>query len=866
MSEQRQRKRRFRTGIEKDVVPDDPESLFRDLKLRAPEIQYLWSHQADLLRAYDKDHLDTSDIALELPTGSGKTLIGLLLAEYRRRKFNERAIYLCPTRQLVHQVGEHATRYGIHAHVLLTPDYKGINEYRLGSAVGITTYSSIFNTSPRISNPQVIILDDAHSAEDYIAGLWSVSINRFHREELYREILRLLRPEMEDWFVDSMLDDSRSPDVLARIDMLPHSRLWKHRETIRDLLDTFLPEREAEWYSWSMIREALHACCLFISWYELLLRPIIPPTMTHNPFANAKQRIYMSATLGESGELERTTGVRNIERLPMPEGWEKQSTGRRLFLFPNMTLKKEEVEQLTVGAVQQSKRALVLTPTIAEADNIKDRFSASGIKVISSKQIEESLDMFTSHENVALVLANRYDGIDLPDDSCRLLIIEGLPAGTNLQERFLLTRLAASSLLRDRLRTRFTQGVGRCCRNSTDFAAVLVVGQKTFDFCAKHEIRSGMHPELQAELRFGIENSKDTGSNDFLDLMQLMYEQSEDWADANREILRLREGMQKLADPVAQTLMDVVKTEVDFIYELWKRDYISALEKANQISDVLGGDEITEYRAWWYYLGGTVAWLGGVEHNDETLVSKARELFGRAAKCSKSISWFAELSREAMPDEQISALDVETIRACEAIYARLAEIGFSGQAFPARMKDFSDLIKQPDSNKFEQALEILGNLLGFQASRPKGQNAPDGVWCLADHLAIAFEAKSEEDPNSPISMRTVRQVKTYDQWLRDNCGVASDAELIVVVVSPRSTIDREAQRNAENICYLHIDEIRGWAENIITKLRRIRTRSVASEQSKAVEIIQEELREVGLLLPDLLTSLKKTPLEDLPIT
>lgn len=134
----------------------------------------------------------------------------------------------------------------------------------------------------------------------------------------------------------------------------------------------------------------------------------------------------------------------------------------------------------------------------------------------------------------------------------------------------------------------------------------------------------------------------------------------------------------------------------------------------------------------------------------------------------------------------------------------------------------------------------------------------------ADHLAIALEAKSEEDPSNPISMRTVRQVKTYAQWMRDNCRVASDAELIVVVISPRSTIDEEAQRNAEGIFYLHVDEIRKWVEDLIASLRRIRTQSVDSDQARVVAIIQEELHSIGLLLPDLLKSLKKTPLENLP--
>jgi len=96
----------------KSVKPNDPESLFHDLKDRNPEIKHLWSHQADLLRDYAQKHYNTKDIALELPTGTGKTLVGLLIGAWRKEFFNERILYLCPTKQLAYQVEKHAKDYG----------------------------------------------------------------------------------------------------------------------------------------------------------------------------------------------------------------------------------------------------------------------------------------------------------------------------------------------------------------------------------------------------------------------------------------------------------------------------------------------------------------------------------------------------------------------------------------------------------------------------------------------------------------------------------------------------------------------------------------------------------------------------------
>jgi Helicase C-terminal domain len=120
--------------------------------------------------------------------------------------------------------------------------------------------------------------------------------------------------------------------------------------------------------------------------------------------------------------------------------------------------------------------------------------------VLEADDIEESLEPFTNASDTVLALANRYDGLDLPDDACRLLLLYGLPGGTNLQEQFLLYRLAATSLLRDRLVTRLTQAVGRCTRSDTDYAVVIILEQRLVDFVLKSDTRTILHPEIQAPI------------------------------------------------------------------------------------------------------------------------------------------------------------------------------------------------------------------------------------------------------------------------------------------------------------------------------------------------------------------------------
>jgi DNA polymerase III delta prime subunit len=853
----------FKTSFAADDRPPDPESLFKDLKIKDPEVRYLWSHQADLLRAYDRDHQETPNVALELPTGTGKTLIGLLIAEYRRRKFDERPLYLCPTRQLARQVGEHARLYGVEARVLLRGDYEGLNDFHLGRAVGVTTYSGLFNVNPRMQDPQCIVLDDAHAGEDYMADLWSVDISRRRDEDLYRRLLRLIAPEVEESFVARMLDDDPSADSALAVDMLPHPKSVKLSGEIRALLDDAIGEDGRQRFSWSIIRDHLDACCLYLSWRGLLLRPVIPPTLTHEPFARANQRVYMSATLGEGGELERITGVPRIRRIPAPEGWDRQGSGRRLFLFPNMDMGDRDVEEVSVEAVRESGRALVLTPTSSRASAVEERFSSRGIRVLTSPEIEDSLGEFVDKEEAVLVLANRYDGVDLPGDECRLLVFEGLPAGTNLQERFLMSGIGADSLLRDRLRTRFTQGVGRCCRNASDYAVVLVVGQDLFDFCAKRENRLGMHPELQAELEFGIDNSEGADADHTMHLVRLFYEQGADAEDADRSVRQRREGKRKEEDPAADALMQAVRSEVGFLYDLWKRDYLGALGKAAIVADALSAPGTSAYRSWWLYLAGSAAWLAGEEYSDGASTAKARDLFGRAARTSRSVSWFAGLSRVVESEGRTLEPGPLDLVACEAVYRRLTVLGFYGGKFDRRMGELMDLVGRRESSAFERGLEMLGELLGFEAVRPNGEGDPDGVWLLGDRLAIVLEAKSEEAPEHAVSLSVVRQAVSHPSWVRARCRVSSDAEVVNVLVTPRETVDEGAARNAEDLYHVPVKKVRQLAGALEAALRRARSRTTEAARDDAVEVIREELEREGLLPTLLLATLRSTPVRSL---
>jgi len=92
--------------------PGTIEDLYNALPRTKQAVKGLWLHQGDVLRSYVESYEDVPDLALELPTGTGKTLPGLVICEWVRQGGQGRVAYACPTSQLARQVARTARREG----------------------------------------------------------------------------------------------------------------------------------------------------------------------------------------------------------------------------------------------------------------------------------------------------------------------------------------------------------------------------------------------------------------------------------------------------------------------------------------------------------------------------------------------------------------------------------------------------------------------------------------------------------------------------------------------------------------------------------------------------------------------------------
>jgi hypothetical protein len=842
-------------------VPDSPAKLFQTLTRR--KLPDVMTHQRDMLKAYGDQMIEESDVALQLPTGSGKTLVGLLIAEWRRRKFKERVLYLCPTRQLVNQTVDQAqNRYGIDA-VGFTGSKKEYSaaarsDYMTGDKVAVTTYSSLFNVSPFFNNPDVIIIDDAHAAENYIAKMWSLEIPAGDDDHaaLHAAISDLLRPYLTGQSHARLTGEWKDPSDATWVDKLPSTVLQGIAPKLIAILDANSDASDDVTFRWRLLRDHLSSCHVYLASREILIRPLIPPVWTHGPFANARQRIFMSATLGAGGDLERLTGTASIKRLPAPEGFRSTGVGRRFFIFPGLSLEPAASEKLRLKMQKLAGRSVVLTPNEAAAASIREQVEElDGFKIFSAADIEESKDEFVAEEKAAAIMAGRFDGIDFPNDECRLLCLDGLPKATNAQERFLMTKMGAMALFNERLQTRVLQAAGRCTRALQDRSAVFVTGHELLEYLADDRNWDHFHPELQAELAFGVEQSKGVEKDDLINNFNSFLANENAWAEANAEILDNASNYTQTPYPAMDNLNDVVALEVGYSKALWMGDTETALIKARTITAKLTAPELRGYRALWHYLAGAVAWSMYKAANDGHQ-QMAREQFSEAMKAAPGVGWLARLAKAQSTQDAAESqiVDEDAIVQVERLETALLAMGTANdRAFEKKVKRILQNVGKPTT--FEEGQRELGELLGFNAGNAESDAAPD-PWWLGETKGIVFEDHANGNAATIFGAEKAKQAAMHPDWIHDNVAGAGELNLTVILITPCTKAGIGAKPALKKVLYWPVDDFQIWAKRAIQTVRELKAKLPPHSDLFWKDEAKERLHNDGLTQTTIVANLK----------
>lgn len=770
--------------------PIDPVKLYETLD-RAYDKGPLRPSQLSVLNEWYAHHQAQRDVIVKLHTGQGKTLIGLLMLQSRLNASNGPVLYMCPDNFLIDQTCEQARQFGIPT-CKADPDLP--DDFLNSEKILVTSVQKLFNGLTRFGlhrksiNVGTLLMDDAHACADKIREQCRIRIPS--SEEAYTALKTLFAEDLEQQGVGTYADIcNEKRDALLPV---PYWA-WIGRESEVASILSSNAQRESIKYAWPLLKDILSQCQCVISGAALEIEPYIPPLTAFGSYWDAPARIFMSATVTDDAFL-----VKGLQLAPEtiinPLTYSKERwSGEKMVLLPTLIhedLDRERIVQ-SYGPVNAKRRYGVVA--LAPGFNWTKDWEAHGAVVATKETVAAVIEeLRKGHYEKAVVLANRYDGIDLPDDTCRILIFDGKPYSESLTDLYQEhCRPNSEATLMRTIRT-VEQGMGRSVRGEKDYSVVVIVGADITRLVRDRDSRKFLSPQMSTQIEIGLEIAEmarqeiDEGempTNAFAGLVKQCLGRDDDWKAFYAK------QMEKVKPAGAnERILRIYAAELEAEQAYCHGDYGTAAAKLQELLDA--GTLDREDRGWY-------------------LQEMARYQFRTNRPESQRLQVAAHTANRLLlkpaSGVTVAKLTLVSQGRMERIKTWVGQFGDYGQLDVGLSDILSRLVFGTKADKFEHALDELSRALGFAGERPdkEWKEGPDNLWALDDTQYILWECKSEvEIKRSEINKREAEQMNRSSAWFDKHYSGMNVKRIIIhpayVVPSAAAfTHDVEAMRESE---------------------------------------------------------------------
>lgn len=754
---------------------------FHDLLLLFETLDRQTSHidlrpiQIETLSVLSKRRSD-KDIILKLSTGAGKTSIGLLYLYSFLEEFHKPVVYLCPTVQLTEQVLLESQKLGIPSFIYSRSQPHPAVDCISGRAIIICTYDKLFNAkttfdrSDVLLRPQAFVLDDVHAGIEEVRDSFTLTINTGTAlHGMISNILHepCLKYKSSCWLSILGLDPLQFMEV-------PY---WIWKPLLPKIEAALRQHKDSHIFVLPYLLDILRWCRCVVSSTGIEITPIIIPVHKSEAFYNSHNRLYMSATLADDSVLVRELGCKiDSAKYPVIPSKDK-GLGERMVIAPSLTspvLDRKWVMDLC-STISKKYNVVVLSPNEYSARE----WESVGARVYMKNNVSLAVQALKNqtHSPSLSVFVNRYDGIDLPDNACRVLVIDGLPMGDGIVDKFDSTMFSTPGGVRNRLVYRIEQGMGRAVRSHVDYAVILLVGSEIAHFIAKHDVLSSMNVDTQIQLKLALELAKMTVDDNapsldkaIVDLIKQCLNRDEGWKQFYNEKIR---NVEKSTTPSYSTfnldlsLAERLSFDAALLNDL-NRSVSVIRSTLNSIADL--DDQI---KGW--YLQRIANFLYDINPGESFEVQRSA--------CEKNNSLFIP------PNLVKRAVKLSKFNIQQSIVAYYNQFNNPNGIF-AQLEDLKYRLSYDNPPScIEKSICDLSMLVGANGSRPEYDYGagPDDLW-LWPSISLVIEAKNQNQDS--LHKSDSGQLHISLKWFKDTYPQLPDP--IPVIFSKVSIADKHS--------------------------------------------------------------------------
>lgn len=780
-------------------LPIDPIKLYETCPY-AEGYAYLRGIQEEVLKTWHQNRAQR-DVLCKMNTGSGKTMTGLLMLYSKLIENKEPCMYACPDKQLVEQTVKLAAFYGIPVCEFVE---QGVfpTDFINGKKILICTFQKLFNGKSIFKRNNIklgaIILDDAHKCVDIAREQSSIKLPRAH--SIAEKLIRLFENDLKHQSSGSFyrLKDE-DPTVMMKV---PYWAWMDNQDKIIQIINDYISESLKDTnedksivFNWNFIVDNVLTYDCYIGGQTIEITPIHVPYYEIPSFNEATHRYILSATFEDDYDLIKDLGIefKSIMKPIIPD--DRKDIGKRLILAPSRydTALTEDVLQKFIATYPKAGyNVVVLVPSGAKAE----KWTKTGAELVDKSNIEAALTKLKGGTGHFMVFSNRYDGIDLHSDLCRILVIDGLPGYGSLQEQYVEARL--DSLRAGKKAQIIDQGLGRGVRSGGDYCVVYLMGHDLVTFLGYEKHIKHFTPVTRAQLDLGLQLLDDESTTDSLKLIKetASYCLSQDPGWTRYHSTELAKVAMDKVDERKERLLRFAEYEKQALTEFRKRRYDDASEII--LTNIVNKEPISNReKAWYYQFSAQLLYLGNtVLAND--LQSKAWDFTTQMFHPADGQLYKKILRKETGKQAAVVKQNISEFARPQDIIVHVNGI----------LKDLQ-YIPEIKAERFETQLAELGRFLGFAAQMPEIElgNGPDVLWVLTDGHYLILEAKSRAI-HDIISRENIGQLLQSEEWFKKTYGNASEYTAVTLQNSNRKGRNVTISDNTKVIDKESLDDLR----------------------------------------------------------
>lgn len=804
-------------------IETNPIDIYASLDRQTEKVGPLRHSQKRVLNDWYDNRLSDKDIILKLNTGAGKTLVGLLMLESRRRLRKQDnygiEVFLCNDSNLIDQTVNQAKLFGIEP-MKINENNKIPDEVTNGEKILVTSVQKVFNGKSifqHANSPEVdtIVIDDAHASAELIKQSSTLTIEKSTDAQLYTDIFNLvsegIRQQGEGRFEDLTNYNEKSGTVQPFLPV-PYWTWIDKSNAITKLISQRADSSSNIKFVWPLIRDMLPLCNCIVSSKSIEVTPIKYPIEFYTAFTNAHQKIFMSATTASDSVLVNDLDItkKAIEH-PLFDPKEKWS-GEKMVILPSIIsdkLNRGYVVKL-FGSILSSKFGITaITPGYYRTHD----WSKYGSIIGNHESLPTKLSEFSQETfNQPLVLVNRYDGIDLPDNQTRILIIDSLPNSSSLYDKYIDSIIPDGSETILRKAQKIEQGMGRSVRADTDYSVILLIGTDLIKFVRNPKNQKYFSAQTLQQIKLGIDISKDahketlssnktienldTTEKSLLELISQSLNRNSDWKEYYQEQMEMIDYSPNSNDnlPMIVAKSQILKKATDRLSDLKKLE--------NMIQSFVGKYVTTDEESGWYFqLLAHIMYF----RSSKTDSKKFQTI---AYKRNRRLLLPQNVNPIRKIDPKIATKRIENIVNQIRSYQTF-------ENFFNTVEDISNNLSFGTKREtFESNMDELGKILGFGTDRPDEyyKKGPDNLWSVKDNLYFVIEDKSEvQESRKKIYKTETGQMNNSIAWFKDNY---TDSQFQALLVIPTLYTDEAGGFNAD-VKIMRKGSLRKLSKNII---------------------------------------------------